>query len=253
MKTIFYKIEALTNMHVGSGEPNYGVIDNLIQRDVITGLPTINGSSLKGALKEFFVDKNFKKVNDVFGSDDNNAGYHFLSASLLAFPLRSNKKSFFLATCPDVIKRLKDDAENFGFSIDLSFLKNFQPVNGKPVVFTNDIVSLLIEEFQVFESKPKPARPQIFEDFENIMILSDEDFKEVCNDFNLPVIARNKVGENKNLWYEQVVPSKSLFYFALMHNEKNLQEFEKMLMSDIIHIGANATVGYGYTKISKLS
>lgn len=253
METIFYKIEALTNMHVGSGDTNYGVIDNLIQRDVVTELPTINGSSLKGALKEFFDNKNFNKVKEVFGSDDNNADYKFLSANLLAFPLRSNKKPYFLAICPDIIKRLEDDAKNFGFSVDLKELEAFHPEKGKPIIFTNETEELLVEDFQNFEQKQKPKNPQIFKDFENVVILNDEDFKEACNDLNLPVIARNKVGENKNLWYEQVVPSKSLFYFILMHNEKKLHEFEKILVSDIVHIGANATVGYGFTKISKLN
>ena len=37
MKTELYVISAYSNMHVGSGEMNFGVIDNLIQRDVVTG------------------------------------------------------------------------------------------------------------------------------------------------------------------------------------------------------------------------
>lgn len=255
MKATFYRIEALTNVHVGSGDTNYGVIDNLIQRDVVTDLPTINGSGLKGALREFFVSKEFKEIDKVFGSSDNNSAYRFLSANLLAIPLRSNKKPYFLATCPYIIKQLQNDTANFGYPIDLSAFQNFHPEKGKPIVFindTNELNELLIEDFQEFESKAIPEKYPIFEDCENLMILNNEDFKEICNDFNLPVIARNKVGEDKNLWYEQVVPSKTLFYFTLMHNEENLAEFEKILVSDIIHIGANATVGYGFTKISKL-
>ena len=252
MKATFYRIEALTNVHVGSGDTNYGVIDNLIQRDVVTDLPTINGSGLKGALREFFVSKKFKEIDKVFGSSDNNADYHFLSANILAIPLRSNKKPYFLAICPYIIEQLQNDTANFGKAIDLSTFQNFQPEKGIPIVFISDTNELLIEDFQEFESKAKPEKHPVFENCENLVILNNEDFKEICNDFNLPVIARNKVGENKNLWYEQVVPSKTLFYFTLMHNENNLAEFEKILVSDIIHIGANATVGYGFTKISKL-
>ena len=54
MKAKFFKIEAISNLHVGNGEINYGLIDNLIQRDPVTELPNINSSSLKGALREFF-------------------------------------------------------------------------------------------------------------------------------------------------------------------------------------------------------
>ncbi|MCD4675191.1 MAG: hypothetical protein K8S18_04240 [Desulfobacula sp.] len=54
MTTTFYKIRTITNLHVGAGDANYGVIDNLVQRDVVTGLPVIHGSSLKGAIREFY-------------------------------------------------------------------------------------------------------------------------------------------------------------------------------------------------------
>jgi CRISPR-associated protein Cmr4 len=49
-----YFIQCITNMHVGSGDANYGVIDKLVQRDPVTGYPTIHPSSLKGALREHF-------------------------------------------------------------------------------------------------------------------------------------------------------------------------------------------------------
>jgi len=54
MKYELYKITAMTNMHVGSGDMNFGVIDKLVQRDSLTGYPVIYSSSLKGALREFF-------------------------------------------------------------------------------------------------------------------------------------------------------------------------------------------------------
>jgi len=54
MTTRMYVINTLSNMHVGSGEVNYGVIDNLIQRDSVTNLPNINSSGLKGAIREYF-------------------------------------------------------------------------------------------------------------------------------------------------------------------------------------------------------
>ena len=52
MKATLYTIECISNLHVGSGQDNDGVIDGLIQRDVVTDLPCINASSLKGALRE---------------------------------------------------------------------------------------------------------------------------------------------------------------------------------------------------------
>ena len=44
-----------TNLHVGNESiVNFSVIDKAIQRDVTTGIPCINSSSLKGAIKEYF-------------------------------------------------------------------------------------------------------------------------------------------------------------------------------------------------------
>ncbi|MDE5759515.1 MAG: hypothetical protein K2I11_00795, partial [Bacteroides sp.] len=77
MKTKMYVITTMSNLHVGSGEYNMGVIDNLVQRDVLNNYPNINSSSLKGALREYFESgvpaevltsdrKSF--VKEVFGS-----------------------------------------------------------------------------------------------------------------------------------------------------------------------------------------
>ena len=49
-----YFIHCITNMHVGSGDANYGIVDKLVQRDPVTDFPTIHPSSLKGALREHF-------------------------------------------------------------------------------------------------------------------------------------------------------------------------------------------------------
>ena len=44
-------IVAETNLHVGNESVNnFGVIDQAIQRDAVTGIPCIHASSLKGAI-----------------------------------------------------------------------------------------------------------------------------------------------------------------------------------------------------------
>lgn len=258
MNANFYKIEAITNMHVGSGDANYGVIDNLVQRDPVTTLPKINGSSLKGALKEFFEHQwegkpEMKdKVKAIFGCNDNNADYRFLGAKLLAIPVRSNKQAYFLATAPMVFKQLEEDNNNFGLKLKTPNLSGLCPVKGKPIVFTSKD-GLLIEDFESFKQAEKiPEADTIFGDFKNIVYFNDEDFKELCGDTNLPVVARNRMDKNRNLWYEQIVPHKSLFYFVVLHNNQNIEEFDSEFIDKLVHIGANATVGYGFTKISKL-
>ena len=72
----------------------------------------------------------------------------------------------------------------------------------------------------------------------------------------LPVIPRNHLenGISKNLWYEEIIPRETRFYFITMVEKKcKNEQFEAYLTDNIIQIGANATIGYGYSKISSLS
>ncbi len=261
MESVFYKIKALTNMHVGSGDTNYGVIDNLVQRDVVSDLPTIHGSSLKGALREFFETKwgnNDNKLEYIFGKNEQAGKYRFLSAHLLAMPVRSNKKAFFMATAPEAIKGITTFMKELGKKKTPAFLnelKSLNPATGKPIVFVNKD-DLQIEDFEDFEQKNVPFSPETKNALnisDNLVIFSDEDFTQICGNTNLPVIARNKLGENKNLWYEQVVPRESVFWAAVIlpESKQHLTDFEAGF-EDIVHIGANASVGYGFTKISKI-
>ena len=53
MEFSLYNITTKTNTHVGSGQTNAGIVDNVVQRDLVSKLPTIQSTSLKGALKEW--------------------------------------------------------------------------------------------------------------------------------------------------------------------------------------------------------
>ena len=56
-QTAAYILTALSNMHVGSGDANYGIVDKEVQRDVTDQLPTIHSSGMKGAVRELFEEK----------------------------------------------------------------------------------------------------------------------------------------------------------------------------------------------------
>ena len=74
--------------------------------------------------------------------------------------------------------------------------------------------------------------------------------------YGLPVIARNSVGEQTNLWYEEVVPHKSIFYFAVVTSTSEADDLLDVLTESvrgkIIQFGANASVGYGLCKVIKV-
>jgi len=96
---------------------------------------------------------------------------------------------------------------------------------------------------------------------EDVIYMSDEQFKEIAT--SLPIIARNHLenGESKNLFYEEVVPRESTFYFVLQFPfevlvadkkvKKYYEGFQELLHSSKVYIGANTTIGYGLCQIEQ--
>lgn len=263
-KTDAYLITCLTNMHVGSGDANYGVVDNLVQRDPITEIPIIHSSSIKGALREYFKDEwgeNDTKLNYVFGTDPiRNGGktevgyYKFFDANLIVLPVRSNIKPFFRATSKFLLDEINDRAKALKLSLNIDPF-NVDVSEGKPKV--SDNARPMLEDYQ-------SENGLTFSDTvtnhlgDNLALFHENDFKELSK--HLPVIARNQLenGESKNLFYEEVVPRESRFVFfvsKLKENETVLyeSEFNTIISKSVIQIGGNASIGYGYTKIIKLS
>ena len=76
--TDFYLIRTISNLHVGSGEGDFSVVDKQVQRDSITGAPTIHASGIKGAIREAMTYEAEQSANkaqleanvlEAFGSD----------------------------------------------------------------------------------------------------------------------------------------------------------------------------------------
>ena len=260
---------------MGSGDNNFGLIDNQVQRDIINKRPTINASSLKGALREAFQKHEDKSqfIKYVFGShpvkdrgnDSQKGAYTFLAANLLVMPLRANTKAFFRATSPEIIKELIAMLEVFDIELkELEFLKAFikenEPKEGSPIIFEK-LKDTVIEDLDkaVYKTFDMSELSSLLG--ENVALLHNVDFNRYAN--SLPVIARNHLenGESQNLWYEEVVPRESRFYFVTTKptnldslDRDRIERFEGMLHTDkMIQIGANATIGYGYCQIKKVS
>ncbi len=264
-------LHTVTNLHVGSGDNNFGIIDNQIQRDVTTSRPTINASSLKGGLREFFdpQEDETQFVKYVFGShpvrdrgnDSQKGAFSFLSANLLVLPLRGNTKAFFRATSPSVLKEFLENLRIFGINIPqkdiLTKLSKIEVKERVPIIFEN-LKDTIIEDYKadIQEMNLSSLEELLGKD---ITLVHDNDFDEYCE--NLPVIARNHLedGVSQNLWYEEIVPRESRFYFIITKptnldskDKERIEKFESQFGKDkLIQIGANATVGYGYTNIKK--
>ncbi len=235
-KSAVFSITAKTNMHVGSGNENYGVIDNLVQRDVINDFPTINSSSLKGALRVFCDYKEFSEndMNTIFGTSyfnedgDENRGkqksgeFRFFDARILKYPVR-------------VGESLEE--------IKLPY----------KMIYCDDVEKEFNESIRLFKCKVKEEKNV----FNNAKKVDNAIFKEEVGDYGLPVIARNQLdnGISKNLWYEQVVPRETQFYFTLLYPANHTVLFNNLkniIEEELVQIGANASIGYGFCEIKQI-
>lgn len=276
MKPELYIIECKSNLHVGSGDSNYGVIDKLVQRDTTDEMPCIFSSSLKGAFREYFeevVEKDKgegkKELSDlIFGGGDNkksnklSKGSHvFQQAFMLSIPLRSNRKPYFNAVAPFMVEQLIELADLYGYKFPAAlgeelghFSEKFKPNNNKPIVF-EDKKDLEIEDFSVFEQSEVllPELQKIIG--KDMIIISNNDMKRLTNDYHLPVIARNRLenGKSQNLWYEQVVPRQSVFTaFIVNGGDPANDQFKTNVEGETVQIGGDSSVGYGYCHVYSL-
>ncbi|HRD18583.1 MAG TPA: hypothetical protein PLB60_06000, partial [Candidatus Marinimicrobia bacterium] len=91
----------------------------------------------------------------------------------------------------------------------------------------------------------------------NFALFQNNIFTEICKT-GLPVIARNSLDENgisQNLWYEEFLPRRTRLWFILGFPEdyENKEWLgERICADNIVQIGANFSIGYGYCRIHKL-
>ena len=134
-------------------------------------------------------------------------------------------------------------------------LLNLTVLKDHPLTFKSD--KIFIDEYESIKATmntelasgilPEEITP------DNLALFYDDDLKEVCK--RLPVIARNNLenGISANLWYEEVVPRESQFYFFVSRPETS-DLFEQGLkqVKHTSQIGGNASVGYGLCKLKRI-
>jgi CRISPR-associated protein Cmr4 len=280
-----FTITAQSNLHPGSGDANYGIIDKLVQRDPLTDLPVIHASSLKGAiLQHFFKQDQAIVTNDyidkVFGgqlSESKRRGgtkrtgsktgeFIFMQANLLSIPARSNERAFFRVSGSGIISALRQHLldihildENDAFAVCLNNVAEESKENA--IVLEKSLVGKHhLEDLRNVECKLSTANENLSDlkkllGGDNVIILPDEMLRQLTDNHHLPVIARNHLenGQSTNLWYEQVLPRQTRFAFTLLRPEQVgvATDFDSRLTDEgLVQIGANASVGYGYCSIA---
>jgi CRISPR-associated protein Cmr4 len=281
-------IDTLTNMHVGSGDTHFGIVDNLIQRHPITKVPVIHSSGIKGALLEYFEqDKEFKKNNDIkklFGgkidneSDEKEKKLSFQAGNLIFFeaclcllPLRSNYNVFYYSTSIPTIRDYFEQYKTFvGKSKDIEELENWflsLSFDSKDFIYFNGNKELEIEDYtkgnnQTAEKIPANIdgllKKYLMIDSRQLAVFKKDIFTNIC-ERSLPVIARNQIkddGTSGNLFYEEVLPRKTKLYFMLGGNKSVKDSGEAVRFFNELkkpertfQFGANYSIGYGFSKI----
>lgn len=234
MAAIIVKLECITNMHVGNGDVNYNIIDNEVEKDPVTGYPTINSSGVKGALREYFDgDPDLKgHVNTLFGSDkkgETSPGQlKILGADMIARAVRASRgdEPYYLVTTQAALDKYEANCSIF--------------LGKKPQITVKNVTGRAVEGIELAKA--------VVLDGKEIHIMVEDEFRSL----ELPVMARNKLdnGISKNLWYEQIVPHESLFAFVVIGSEDHLKIFRDAISGKVIQFGGSASIGYGLCKVS---
>jgi len=224
--------------------------------------------------------KTAKNDDEKTGKSDYSPGRMIIfEANLLTLPLRSSQKVYFNTTSPQVLKdylkyyelliKKPDELETFNNVLKLLIPK----LESNDFVIFENLEKLEIEDFDkglYFTTKNAESDKQfsnflktVFKiDISSLAIFKDEYFSSICES-KLPVIARNNIGDDgtsKNLFYEEVLPRCTVLYFYL--GEEKVQptsngyydKIKKYIADEkeVIQIGANYSIGYGFTKIKEV-
>lgn len=274
MKAKVYLLRCLTNLHVGGGDSGYSVIGNEVEKDAVLHTPTIHASGMKGALRaqaRQWVDD--EKLWRWFGSEIKESqtdqqsstpgSLRFLSAQLLARPVRvaSGEIPYVMATSKEILQMFQELLSSFGFQSMVQQFDEIKMLDGGRR-YIGGAKAAMVKEIEGPEEQKGGNLKPIAED-SGLHKFFQETFPQtpvvilphqILNEIELPVAARNQLenGISKNLWYEEFVPHESVFYTFVLAQEKcdsDLAAFDAFLKKDVIQIGGNASVGYGYIKV----
>ena len=260
-----------TPLHVGAGA-SVGAIDQPVQRERHTGFPIIPGSSVKGVLRDHLRTLGLDAINDLFGrggaGEDFSAGkISFGEARLLAFPVRSAKGAFALATSPLALQRFARDA---GLEVtvppppaDMTCL-----AGSKLVIEKNGQKGAVLEEFRFKVTDPFPVKWEaVLTNLLNDAVLSGAEGRFVLlSDGDLSHFAVNACQVNQHvriddetgtakdggLFNEETVPSETLFYapFTTLSRGSDANEvFKALAHEQLVQFGGNGTTGLGYCTV----
>lgn len=274
MKSCIIGLLAETSLHPGT-ESSAGVIDLPVAREVATGYPVMVSSGLKGAMKDMARQswpKDSKGNDDprlgtVFGLQNSAGAVALSDARLLLLPARSLTGHYKWITCPYLLERYQRDRELAGlpsaFDIPRPVEKGTVIANGQGQLFLEELSFNIVNEdiAGLVKSISPLIRHQSVRDrlAGQLVVLGDDDFTYYAS-YGLQVNARNILHEetkiSQNLWYEESIPSDSLFYALIISRpgrEDALKEIQQLFAAQpYLQLGGNETIGQGWCAIKWL-
>ena len=275
-------IHALSPVHVGTGQ-SVDVIDLPIAREKTTNWPCIPGSSLKGVLRDICsTSGDNEKLKKAFGPDTGDASESagqvlFCDAKILCLPVRSFKGTFAWVTCPSVLRRVARDCKAAELG-DFPTLSNaIQESNGLVCassllpqgdkIYLEDLDINVTEDNNATNVARKIAKMVFDENWKEefvsrFAIISDDMFSFLCDNAT-EIVARIKIQDDTKtvqtggLWYEESVPSESIFWCPLLCEPLNgnsaVELFDfvsgEIKKNPVIQLGGSASVGRGLVRI----
>lgn len=275
----------LTPAHPGTGQA-VGAVDLPVQRESHTELPMIQASGVKGAWRDRRErggeSGDAKLLQAAFGPPTEAAHEHggalaFSDARLLAFPVRSAAGLVAWATSPMVWARFARDAALAGSSAPPG-----PTVDPGGVVASGD--ACILEGSVVLEAYRFPAAVQeaaracaawlsdrgavdgaMADFFRDRLVFVEDDVLRDLTVHGAEVVARIALSEETgttsgrggNLWYEEVIPSETLFYLLVLASDARAElngrrypagEIIDVVAVDdgeVVQLGGEATVGRG--------
>jgi CRISPR-associated protein Cmr4 len=292
-RAVLLALYAETPLHPGTGQST-GVIDLPVQRERHTGFPLIPSTSLKGSLRSV-AEQRWRNDQDLvsilFGPEPDSRGdlyagaLAFTDARLLAFPVRSLQHVFLWITCPLVLGRLARDWRLAGHRFEAVAIE--LPASGKlrvspgfasGTVVLEDLLlqvepsaewSATIERLVSFLPKGNAHRVYSEKFRRHHVLANDEDFAYLVKHAT-SVTARIKLNQKKtttgdggNLWYEETIPTDSLFYELVFAESPRSPGGEIQSATDVrakllellagdpffLQVGGNETVGQGWCTV----
>lgn len=275
-----------TSLHCGA-ESGTGYVDLPVQRERHTAYPVIQGSTIKGVLRDevwpdLSAEDRKEKVRAVFGSEDAKrpGSVSFGDGLLAAFPVRSSGAPFHWVTCPFVLERVfrllgiakevASPAERsaWGASRGEVLLEEIRlTVKESPDLFGDGGLLRHLLRLLPADDRGFAYTRRIF--LSRLLVVTDQDFRELV-ETGTEVVTRIKLNAlgtttnlvadehpeltakedlQGNLFVEELVPPETLFACALRTASDPAGLLDSL--PALVRLGGDETIGRGLTHVTR--